>query len=166
MPNREDEDRLLRSVARQNSTSIQLARQRSEEALVQAKDALETKTRELAESLALMRATLEATHDAILVTDVRGAVTHFNEQFVEMWRFSRDLLEARQHRPLLDAASGHFADPESFLTRVAEIYGSLHEASDELRLRDGRIIERFSKLQQLEGRAVGRVWTFRDVTER
>ena len=85
----DDEEELLRSVALQNAQSILLARQRAEEELVRAKEALELKTQELAHSLAMMRATLESTTDGILVTDGDGKVTGFNEKFVQMWRLSR-----------------------------------------------------------------------------
>ena len=64
----EDEEELLRSVALQNAQSILLARQRAEQELVRAKEALERKTQELARSLSMMRATLESTTDGILVT--------------------------------------------------------------------------------------------------
>ena len=57
----DEEEQLLRSVALQNAKSILLARQRAEQELLRAKEALERKTQELAHSLALMRATLEST---------------------------------------------------------------------------------------------------------
>src|ERR1035437_3021557 len=37
---------------------------------------------------------------------------------------------------------------------------------DLLTFRHGRVFERFSRSQRLQGRPVGRVWSFRDVTER
>ena len=54
----EREDELLRRVAIENAKSILLARQRAEEELVRAKEALERKTGELAGSLAMMRGPL------------------------------------------------------------------------------------------------------------
>jgi len=50
-----DEENLLRSVALQNAKSILIARQRMERELVEAKEALERKTKELAESEARYR---------------------------------------------------------------------------------------------------------------
>jgi len=57
----ENEEELLRSVALQNAQSILIARQRAEQELLWAKQALEVRTEELARSLAMLRATLEST---------------------------------------------------------------------------------------------------------
>ncbi len=75
------EEGLLRSVAFQNAESILRARQRAEEDLIRAKEALEHRTEELARSVSLMRATLESTNDAILVADNDGRITEFNARF-------------------------------------------------------------------------------------
>ncbi|MGH8523632.1 MAG: PAS domain-containing protein, partial [Gammaproteobacteria bacterium] len=163
----ENEEKLLRSVALQNAQSILLARQRAEQELIQAKAALELRTEELAHSLAMMRATLESTTDGILVTDGGGKVTGFNGNFVEMWRISSDTMNSREHRQLLEVWGRQFKDPDQFRLRVEEIYASSPpESYDLLELLDGRAVERFSKIQRIDERNVGRVWSFRDVTDR
>jgi len=163
----QDEDRLLRSVALKNAESILVARQRAEDELVRAKEALERKTEELARSLALTRATLESASDAILVTDGQTRVTEFNQKYVEMWEIPKELMDSREHRQLLVECARRFADPSRFLSRVEEIYEfSPPETSDVLELVDGRVIERFTRIQFVEDRNVGRVWSFRDITER
>ena len=163
----EDEEDLLRSVALQNARSILLARERAEQELIRAKEALELRTGELARSLAMMRATLESTTDGILVTDGGGEVTGFNEKFVEMWRVPHAVLDSKGHRELLETTSRQFAEPRRFLTRIDDIYSSLPlESYDLLELLDGRVFERFSRIQFVDGRNVGRVWSFRDITER
>ena len=165
MEPRDDEEELLRSVALQNAQSILLARQRAEEELIRAKEALELKTRELAHSLAMMRATLESTTDGILVTDGDGKVTDFNEKFVEMWRMPREVMDSREHRRLLEVTCQYFKDPRQFLARIEDIYASSPpESYDLLELADGRVFERFSRIQFVEERNVGRVWSFRDIT--
>jgi PAS domain S-box-containing protein len=163
----EPEEDLLRSVALQNAQSILLARRRAEEELVQAKQTLERRTKQLAHSLAMMRATLESTADAILVTDRSGRITDFNAKFVEMWRFPQEAMESRDHRILLEHISRLLDSPRQFLRRIEDIYeSSPAETKDVLSTSDGRTIERTTRMQIVDARNVGRVWSFRDITER
>jgi PAS domain S-box-containing protein len=162
-----DEDQLLRSVAIQNAKSILLARQRAEEELIAAKDALESKTRELAQSLSMMRATLEATTDGILVTDDDGHVTGFNQRYALMWRVPAATMESRNHRRILEEIARQTVDATAFLAGIEKIYAEAPaESFDVLELADGRVYERFSRLQMVDDTKVGRVWSFRDITER
>jgi PAS domain S-box-containing protein len=161
------EEKLLRSVALKNARSILRARQRAERELIDAKEALERKTAELVQSLAMMRATLESTTDAILVTDATGAVTGFNQKYVDMWRVPAEAMETKDHRQLLENISRQFREPNKFLARIEEIYAfSPAETFEVLELTDGRVLERFSRIQFIGERNVGRVWSFRDITER
>ena len=163
----DQEDRLLRSVALRNAESILAARRRAEEELVRAKEALERKTGELARSLAMMRATLDTAADGILVTDGDRRVTDFNRSYVDLWRLPAGAMDARDHRQLLAHCATLFADPQRFLARIDEIYAtSPPETFDVLELADGRVIERVSRTQLVDERHAGRVWSFRDVTER
>ncbi len=167
METNDDTEKLLRSSALQTANSILLARQRAEQELIHAKEALELKTKELAHSLSMMRATLESTTDGILVTDEGGTVTGFNEKYVEMWRMPRAVMEARQAKPLREFASQQFKDPQQFIARIQAIEASdLSESYDILEFSDGRVFERHSKVQRIDDRNVGRVWSFRDITER
>jgi signal transduction histidine kinase/ActR/RegA family two-component response regulator len=161
----DDDAARLRSVALQNAHAILLARQRAEEELVRAKEALERKTRELAHSLAMMCATLEATTDGILVTDAQGNVTDFNEMYLTLWRLPREVLDSRLHSRVLDAISAGFRNPQAFQARVREIDASGEKTFDVLELADGRVFERFSSIQLVDGRNVGRVWSVRDITD-
>jgi len=161
----DDEEDLLRSVALQNAKSILLARQRAEQEMLRAKDELERRTQELVGSLAMMRATLESTWDGILVTDARGRVTHFNRRYVDMWRLPRETMETMEHRRILEFTCRQFKESQPFLARTEEIYAASQEESlDVLELADRRVFERFSGVQSVDGRNVGRVWSFRDIT--
>ena len=161
-----DEDSMLRSVAMQNAESILLSRRRHNDELFRAKEALEQRTEELARSLAAMRATLEATTDGILVTDAQGRVTDSNEKFLKMWRLSRDLL-AGDHQQLVAAMGRQLDRAPEYHARIAEIYGTWPaETRDTLVLADGQVFERFTRIQFVDERNTGRVWSFRDITER
>lgn len=166
MKPQEDEEKLLRAVAIENSKSILSARQRTEEELIRAKEALEQKTEELAHSLSMLRATLEATTDGILVTDEHGNITDFNTKFTELWRLSPAMLDQFEREALKEAICNQLKDPQAFLATTNEIYGaSPPESFDMLHFKDGRAIERFSRIQFVNGRNVGRVWSFRDITQ-
>jgi PAS domain S-box-containing protein len=163
----DDTAELLRSSALQTASRILQVRQRAEQELIQAKEALEAKTKELAHSLSMMRATLESTSDGILVTDGRGKITGFNEKYIEMWRIPREIVEARDEGRLREIAGRQVNDPGRFIARIREIEAAgLPESYDVLEFGDGRVFERYSKLQMIESLSVGRVWSFRDVTAR
>ncbi len=141
------------------------ARQRAEKELLATQSALDRKSQELEESLAMMSATLEATADGIVATDAEGRITGFNEQYLQMFRLERALVEGRDHRRVVAHVSAQLEDPDAFRARVEEIYrASPSDSFDELHMRDGRVYERFSKVQLVNEQQVGRVWSFRDVT--
>lgn len=166
METNDDPEHLLRTSALRTSNTILVARQRAEQELLQAKKALELKTEELAHSLSMMRATLESTSDGILVTDDSGNVTDFNENYRRMWQMPLEIVNSKEAFRVRETAAQQFRDGQAFLARIQEIEASsLPESFDVLEFADGRVFERYSKIQCIEDRNVGRVWTFRDVTE-
>ncbi len=114
-----------------------------------------------------MRATLECATDGIVVLDEGGRVTGFNENFLKMWGIPREAMASMDHRQLLEMSSHQRGDPAQFLARTEDMSASsLPEGFDLLELADGRVFERYSRIQFVDERNVGRVWSFRDVTER
>ena len=162
----EGETEEIRSSVLQTASSILQIRQRADQEIRRANEALEQRTRELAQALVIMRATLESTTDAILVTDEEGKVTDFNDKYLDMWRIPREVLEGGTTGDVREFASRNFADPQGFFARIAEIAATAQESFDLLELKDGRLFERYSKVLSVEGRSVGRVWSLRDVTQR
>jgi PAS domain S-box-containing protein len=114
-----------------------------------------------------IRATLESTADGILVVDERGKVSAFNEKFGEIWRISKSILASRDESKVIACVSAQLKEPESFHLRVAELHAHPNGVSEDvIELKDGRILEGHSNPQRVGGKNVGRVWGFRDVTER
>jgi PAS domain S-box-containing protein len=142
-------------------------KKRVDRELMRAQETLKRKTEELANTLVMMRATLESTTDAIVVTDGRAKITGYNQKYVEMLKASREIVEGGNVRQLREMFSRQFRDPQQFLSRIKDIYASsAPESFDVLEFADGRVFERYSKLQLIDSRTMGRVWSFRDVTER
>ena len=121
----------------------------------------------LSRTVSLLEATLNSTADGILVVDLEGKIKRFNENFKKMWRIPPAILETGEDDRALGFVLDQLKNPEEFLSKVRQLYGEvLAESYDVLEFKDGRVFERFSRPQLLEGIPVGRVWSFRDVTER
>jgi PAS domain S-box-containing protein len=164
-PESDDEEKELRTTVLETASIVLQIRERAEQEIRRANEILEQRTRELGQALATIRATLESTTDAILVTD-DFKVTAFNEKYLDMWKVSRGALEEGNVRKLWESHSQSFADPQNFLARVDQIIASDQESYDLLEPKDGRKLERHSKVPTVEGKSTGRVWSYRDVTER
>jgi len=122
---------------------------------------------ELRRSLALLNATIDSTADAILVVNASGRMVHFNRRFVDLWGIPEGVAESRDESGALASVLDKLADPPAFVKKVMSVYAQPGASShDVLEMKDGRLIERDSLPQVVDGRTVGRVWSFRDVTER
>ncbi|MEZ0230944.1 MAG: ATP-binding protein [Planctomycetota bacterium] len=122
---------------------------------------------QLHQTSSLLRSTLESVTNGILVIDREGRIVIHNRVFAELWHMPADVLESGEDNRALEVALGQLEEPGRFLATVRELYAKpLERSFDELRLKDGRVFERYSIPQLLEGVPVGRVWSFWDVTER
>ncbi len=121
---------------------------------------------EHARALSLHQATLKSMTDGLLVVDPAGRVLSFNQRFLEMWRIPPQAAASGRDADLLNAVLHQLEDPPGFLRRVEELYADPEaSACEEVPLADGRVFDRWSEPQRLAGRSVGRLWSFRDVTE-
>jgi diguanylate cyclase (GGDEF)-like protein/PAS domain S-box-containing protein len=128
----------------------------------------ERSRRELEESLSLQRATLESTADGILVVDRDGKIVSFNRRFKEMWRLPDEIVESGDDDRAVAFVCEQLVDPTAFVRKIGQLYRRPEsESFDMLHFKDGRVFERYSRPQRgSEGQIHGRVWSFRDVTER
>ena len=116
--------------------------------------------------LARLRTTLEATADGILVVDRSGKIVLYSKRFAKMWNLPESVLDSKDDNQALAFVLDQLKDPEGFLTKVRELYADPDAKSfDTLQFKDGRFFERYSRPHILNDEVIGRVWSFRDVTE-
>ena len=133
----------------------------------QAQEALLKTNMALAQSSSMLRTTLESTADGILTIDVDGNIRSFNRRFLEMWQIPHSLVKEESDQQLLRYVLDQLIDPKHFVEKVHYLYDHQEiESFDEIEFIDGRIFERYSMPQKLNQSIIGRVWSFRDVTER
>jgi PAS domain S-box-containing protein len=115
---------------------------------------------------AMLRAAMEATADGILTVTRDGKISAFNTRFAKMWGVPAEALPTKSNAYFLDSVADQLADPDGFRESVRQLIQNEDKAGfDVLQFKDGRIFERYSQPQYLDGRPVGRVCSFRDVTE-
>src|SRR4029079_9891676 len=121
---------------------------------------------ELRETNSLLASTLESPADGMLVVNQSGQISSFNRRFAEMWQIPDDVLAARDDARAVEGGAGQLGDPDTFLAKVQELYATPGAHShDVLQFNDGRVFERDSLPRRIGDDVVGRVWSFRDITE-
>lgn len=113
-----------------------------------------------------LRGTLDSTDDGILTIDKNGKVINTNNRFAELWHIPQELIGRKDDKALLAFVLDQLTDPEAFLLKVQELYHSDRTDLDILQFKDKRVFERYSTPLMLNKNVVGRVWSFRDITER
>lgn len=116
----------------------------------------------------ILKTQQEASLDAMLVVDNSGKIISYNQKFVSLWQLSPQFLNARVDAPVLQSVAVQVANPEEFIARVQYLNQQRDEKSrEEVILKDGRIIDRYSAPAiGPDQKYYGRVWYFRDITER
>jgi len=155
----DEEVKLLSGLADDLSFGIDALRTRAERQ--RAEEELLLKT-------ALLEAQAEATLDGILVVDEARRVLLANRRFREMWNIPEEVIRTEKGAALIEYVLPQLKDPDAFLERVKYLYAHATEKShDDVEFKDGRIFDRYSSpLEGSTGKYYGRIWYFRDITER
>jgi PAS domain S-box-containing protein len=141
----------------------------SKAVLIAARDVTEEHAakQQTVEAVSLLNAIIESAADGIFVVDNNEKITHYNQKWVEMFNVQDKLLKSRDDRELLKYIMNKLKDPEKFQKRTKELYENPDiEGIDVFEWNDGRVFERYSKPHKIDGVTVGRVVSFRDITER
>lgn len=120
---------------------------------------------ELKKNLSLLTGTLESTDEGVVVTDLNRHITLTNHRFLEMiGRPAEDASKIlgttiREHLLHLTKDPRRVAAEANLLYANPELQGT-----HRIEYNDGHVLERYSRPQRIEGKIVGRIFSYRDVT--
>jgi len=148
------------TAAREATRSLRDAQAELEEKIAQ-------RTAEIARTASLLRSVLEASADGLLAVDRLGAITATNERFMTVLGLEK-VEDSIANLALMDRwARETLVDPDAFLATTQALFATpeahTHHA---IAFKDGRSLESVSRPQWMGGEIIGRVFSFRDVTER
>ncbi len=113
-----------------------------------------------------LKTILESTQDGILVVDENRQVVYVNSSFKELWNLDEDTSELLDERGLIELITEQLLDPAAFQEKTEALYASYRIDNDTLTCKDGRVFERYTRPLVGEGQLLGRLWSFRDITEK
>jgi signal transduction histidine kinase/CheY-like chemotaxis protein len=111
---------------------------------------------------------VDSTLDGILVVDSQGKKVLQNRKVGELWKLPPQIADDKDDAGQVQLSAHLTKHPGEFLKKVAYLYAHPDEVSrDEIELVDGTILDRYSSpVRDRAGKYYGRIWTFRDLTER
>ncbi len=117
-------------------------------------------------SYSLLQAAIDSIADGLLTVDRQGTVTSLNQRFLHLWNIPQALADSGDDDALLTFVMDQLQEPDVFLNKVRKLYAHPErESFDIVAFKDGRVFERYSRPQILDNEIVGRVWSFRDITQ-
>lgn len=123
--------------------------------------------RKLAHSYSMLVATLNATADGILVIDQHKVITNYNQRFLDLWQIPEELLIRNAYDEVLHGVLDQLRNPDECLARLKQLdLDPCLQSYDLLFFKDGRMLERYTIPQVLDGKVVGRVFSYRDLSKR
>lgn len=122
---------------------------------------------QLNRSIALVRSTLESTADGILVVSKEGELVDWNKKFTEIMDVPDGVLKSRDEGKGIKILLSKLEDPQSLMSEMMMIAKDPMAKGElrEMAFKDGRTIERYSQPHIVDNEVVGRVWSFRDITQ-
>jgi two-component system cell cycle sensor histidine kinase/response regulator CckA len=117
---------------------------------------------------ALLEAKIHSSPDGILIVDNEGRKLLQNQKMVDLLGIPQELADRINDGAQLEWVTRQNKDPRQFAEKVAYLSSHPDETSqDEIELLNGKIFDRFSAPAiGKDGTHYGRIWVFRDITER
>jgi PAS domain S-box-containing protein len=117
---------------------------------------------------AFLEAQVNSSPDGILVVDNKGQKILQNQRVADLWKIPQKILDDPDDAKQVQYVEGMTKDPQQFHEKIIHLYAHRNETSrDEIELINGTILDRYTApVFGNDGRYYGRIWSFRDTTER
>ena len=124
--------------------------------------------KELQRSNAILIAQQEAALDGILVIDEKRAITTFNRRFCELWHLPESVRHSSDKQIILNRLLPLIQEPQRVFSQIEYLEENPTLINrDEIYLTNGQVFDCYSApALSLQGECYGRIWFFRDITQR
>jgi signal transduction histidine kinase/DNA-binding response OmpR family regulator len=155
----EEELRLLDDLAMDISFALEVGQREQERQ--QAEDELRWKT-------AFFEAQVDSSPDGILVVNHQGIKILQNQRMNELWKIPPDIAGGKDDAQQIQFVASRAKNSKEFVEKITHLNSHPDEISrDEIALVDGMVLDRYSSpVRDKAGKYYGRIWIFRDITQR
>ncbi len=155
----DEELRLLDELAMDISFALEVSRREKE----REKTELELRWR-----TAFFEAQVESALDGILVVDGQGNKILQNQRLNDLWKIPPHIAESKDDAMQIRFVTSQTKNPKQFGEKIVHLNSHPDQVSrDEIEMMDGTILDRYSSpVRDKAGQYYGRIWTFRDITEK
>ncbi len=125
-------------------------------------------TRELETLNTILSTQQETSLDGIIILNNKGEILTYNKRFIDMWGLSNEIMYPGAGNYALYRAKEKMRDPDVLLSQIRYFDDHPSEKGfQEIELLDGSIFECYSSpMTGGDEKSFGRVWYFRDISER
>ena len=111
---------------------------------------------------------MNSTIDGILIVDSQGKKIIQNRRTIEIWKIPPEIIEDPNDEKQVEYVMHKVEKPKEFVDKINYLYKHQEKTSrDEVKLNDGTVLDRYSApVIGQNGQYYGRIWVFRDITER
>jgi len=114
---------------------------------------------------AILESEYQGNPGGIVLVNEKMELISFNSEFVKIWNIPPEIQQSRDEQACLKIIMKTLADPKGFFDRVSELYRNRGEVStDQLYLKDGRVLYRHTHPIYSYGNYLGRFWYYLDIT--
>jgi len=123
---------------------------------------------ELVWKTAFLEAQVDSALDGILVVDAHGKRILQNQRLIQIFKIPDAIVNDQNDSVLFDYAVHQVKNPDEWARRIQDLYKNPDKVGrDEVELEDGTVLDRYSApVRDRAGNYYGRIWTFRDITDR